>query len=90
VTGPSQGTIHIHYTGRYRGKLIASGSKERSLRHGRLRVTFKLSRLAAAHATISVSVSARLGHGAVVTSTLRRRSRRRDPTEHARGHLTGA
>jgi Bacterial Ig-like domain len=70
VTGPSTGTVHVRYTGRYRGKVIASGSKKRSLRHGRLRVTFELSRLAAAHATISVS--ARLGHAAAVKSMLHR------------------
>lgn len=59
MTGPSRGTVYITYTGRYHGKLIAKGAKKAELRNGKLRVTFKLSVLAAAHATIRVS--ARLG-----------------------------
>ncbi len=79
VTGPTAGTIHVSYTGRYRGRLIASGAKKESLRDGRLRVSFMLSKRAAAHAAIRVSVQ--LGRGPLVTSMLqRRRSRRRRQT----------
>ncbi len=59
VTGPPIGTVYIAYTGRYHGKLIAKGAKKAKLRHGTLRVMFKLSVLAAAHATIRVGT--RLG-----------------------------
>ncbi|MHB8490917.1 MAG: Ig-like domain-containing protein [Solirubrobacteraceae bacterium] len=75
VIGPSTGTVRVSYTGRYRGRLIASRSKKASLHHGKLIVTFKLSKRVAAHATIRVS--ARLDHRAPVTSTLRRPSHRR-------------
>jgi hypothetical protein len=75
VTGPSTGTVHVGYAGRYRGRLIASGAKKASLRGDRVGVTFRLSERAAAHATIRVS--ARLGRGAAVISPLRRdRSRK--------------
>jgi hypothetical protein len=75
ATDPTMGTVHVGYTGRYRGKVIGSGSKNGSLRDGKLRVTFRLPKRAAADATIRVN--AKLGHGAAVTSTLRRNPRKR-------------
>jgi len=79
VTGPATGTVYISYTGRYRGKVIATAAKKVTLRNGQLRVTFNLSTRAAAYATIRVSV--RLDHQATLISTLRRLSvRQRRPS----------
>jgi hypothetical protein len=71
VTGPSSGTVKVHYTARYRGKVIAVRSKTTVLRHGKLTVTFTLPARAATHATIRIS--AQLGHDPPATSTLLRR-----------------
>jgi len=74
VSGPATGSVRVSFTGRYRGRPIASGAKTVVLKHGRLTATFKLSVRAAAHATIRVS--ARPFHGLAVTSILHRWPRR--------------
>lgn len=74
VSGPASGTVRVGFTGRLRGRPIASGAKTVALRRGRLTVVFKLGPRAAAHALIRVS--AKLDHELAVTSTLRRDRRR--------------
>ena len=74
VSGPASGTVRVGFTGRLRGRAVASGAKTVALRHGRLTVMFKLGPRAAAHALIRVS--AKLDHELAVTSTLRRDRRR--------------
>jgi hypothetical protein len=74
VSGPASGTVRVGFTGRLRGRTVASGAKTVALRHGRLTVMFKLGPRAAAHALIRVS--AKLDHELAVTSTLRRDRRR--------------
>ncbi len=70
VTGPSSGIVNVHYTARYRGKVISTYSKAANLRHGKLTVTFALSGRTAAHATIWVS--AQLDRNPPTTRTVRR------------------
>jgi hypothetical protein len=74
VTGPTNGKVRVGFTGKLKGRIVASAAKTAALKHGRLTVTFKLGPRTAAHALILVS--ARLDHHASVTSTLRRRRRR--------------
>jgi hypothetical protein len=71
VSGPASGTVRVGFTGRLRGRTVASGTKTVALRHGRLTVMFKLGPRAAAHALIRVS--AKFDHELTVTSTLHRR-----------------
>lgn len=73
VTGPANGRVRVGFTGRLKGRIVASASKTVPLKHGHLTVTFKLGPRTAAHALIRVS--AKLDHEAVVTSTLHRRHR---------------
>jgi hypothetical protein len=83
VSGPASGTVRVGFTGRLRGRTVASGAKTVALRHGRLTVMFKLGPHTAAHAMIRVS--AKLDHQLAVTSTLRRdRRRARQPTGASR------
>ncbi len=70
VIGPANGKVRIGFTGRLKGRIIASGAKTVVLKHGRLTVTFRLGPRTAAHALIRVS--ARFDHEAAVTSTLHR------------------
>ncbi len=69
VTGPMSGLVKVHYTARYRGKVIAARSKTTNLRHGKLTVIFTLSVRAAARTTIRVS--AHLSHYPPAVSTPR-------------------
>lgn len=78
VTGPANGKVRVGFTGRLKGKIIASGAKSVVLKHGRLTVTFRLGARTAAHALIRVS--AKLDHEPAVTSTLHRRKPRPKPT----------
>jgi hypothetical protein len=73
VSGPSSGRVRVGFTGRLRGRTVASGAKTVALRHGRLTVMFKLGPRTAAQALIRVS--AKLDHELAVTSTLRRHRR---------------
>ena len=71
VSGPASGRVRVGFTGRLRGRTVASGAKTVALKRGRLTVVFKLGPRTAAHALIRVS--AKLDHELAVTSTLRRR-----------------
>lgn len=73
VTGPANGRVRVGFTGRLRGRIVASAAKTVALRHGRLTVRFRLGPRTAAHALIRVS--AKLDHETVVTSTLHRHHR---------------
>jgi hypothetical protein len=70
VSGPASGRVHVGFTGRLRGRTVASTAKTVALKRGRLTVVFKLGPRTAAHALIRVS--AKLDHELAVTSTLRR------------------
>jgi hypothetical protein len=70
VSGPASGKVRVGFTGRLRGRTIASTAKTITLKRGRLTVVFKLGPRTAAHALIRVS--AKLDHELAVTSTLRR------------------
>jgi hypothetical protein len=70
VSGPASGKVRVGFTGRLKGKLVASAAKTVALKRGRLTVTFTLGPRTAAHAL--VRISGRLDHEAAVTSTLRR------------------
>jgi len=72
VTGPTRGRVRVSFTGKLKGRIVASAVKTVLLRHGRLTVTFRLGRRTAAHALIRVS--AKLDHERAVKSTLRRRT----------------
>lgn len=74
VTGPASGRVRVGFTGRLKGKIVASAGTTRSLKQGRLTVMFKLGPRTAAHARIRVS--AKLDHETAVTSTLDRHRRR--------------
>lgn len=41
VTGPSNGVVRVHYTAKYRRKMISTHSKTTNLRHGKLTVTLR-------------------------------------------------
>jgi hypothetical protein len=69
VNGPAKGTVRVGYTAHSHDMKIASAMKIVTLKHGHLVVTFKLSRRAAAHATIRLS--AQLIHGKLTEITLR-------------------
>jgi Bacterial Ig-like domain len=73
VTGPAKERVRVGFTGRLRGRIVASAAKTAVLKRGRLTVTFRLGPRTAAHALIRVS--AKLDHHAVVTSTLHRHRR---------------
>lgn len=73
VSGPASGKVRVGFTGRLKGKLVASAAKTVALKRGRLTVTFTLGPRTAAHAV--VRISARLDHDAAVTSTLHRQHR---------------
>jgi hypothetical protein len=64
----------VGFTGRLRGRTVASTAKTVALKRGRLTVVFKLGPRTAAHALIRVS--AKLDHELAVTSTLRRSTSR--------------
>lgn len=70
VSGHMNGRVRVGFTGRLKGRIVASSAKTVTLKHGHLTVTFKLGPQTAAHALIRVS--AKLDHEATVTSTLRR------------------
>jgi hypothetical protein len=70
VSGPARGRVRVGFTGRLKGRIVASGAKVVTLKHGHLTVAFKLGARTAAHALIRVS--AKLDHEAAVTSTLHR------------------
>ena len=70
VSGPTSGKVRVGFTGRLRGRTVASGAKTVALRHGRLTLVFRLGPRTAARALIRVS--AKLDHELAVTSTLRR------------------
>lgn len=70
VTGPASGRVRVGFTGRLNGRIVASGAKTVTLKHGRLTATFRLGPRTAAHALIRVS--AKLDHETAVTSTLHR------------------
>lgn len=70
VTGPANGSVRVGFTGKLKGRIVASAAKTAALKHGRLTVTFRLGPRTAAHAVIRVS--AKLDHEAAVTSTLHR------------------
>jgi hypothetical protein len=70
VSGPASGMVRVGFTGRLRGRTIASAAKTVALKRGRLTVVFRLGPRTAAHALIRVS--AKLDHELAVTSTLRR------------------
>ncbi len=74
VSGPVTGEVRVGFTGRLKGRTVASCAKTVALRHGRLTTIFKLGPRTATHAAIRVS--AKLDHELAVTSTLHRRSRR--------------
>jgi hypothetical protein len=73
VSGPASGRVRVGFTGRLRGRIVASAAKTVSLKHGRLTVMFKLGPRTAARALIRVS--AKLDHEAAVTSTFHRHHR---------------
>ena len=75
VSGAASGKVRVRFTGRLRGRTVASGAKTVALRHGRLTVIFRLGPRTAAHALIRVS--AKLDHELAVTSTLPRHAPRR-------------
>jgi hypothetical protein len=70
IRGSGNGKVRVRFTGRLSGRTVAWGVRTVALKHGKLTATFKLGPRTAAHALIRVS--ARLGHQAAVTSTLRR------------------
>jgi Bacterial Ig-like domain len=70
VSGPMSGRVRVGFTGKLKGRIVASAAKTAVLKHGRLTVTFRLGPRTAAHALIRVS--AKLDHEAAVTSTLHR------------------
>ncbi|MFI4984917.1 MAG: hypothetical protein ACHQAV_02885 [Solirubrobacterales bacterium] len=70
VSGPAHGRVRVGFTGRLRGRIVASGAKTVMLKNGHLTVAFTLGAGTAAHALIRVS--AKLDHEAAVTSTLHR------------------
>jgi hypothetical protein len=70
VRARASGGVHIGFTGKIHGHIVASGSRTIALRHGSLTAIFKLGPRTAASGLIRVS--ARLDHGRAVTSTLRR------------------
>jgi len=72
VSGPTSGRVRVGFTGRLRGRTVASGAKTIALRHGRLTLMFRLGPRTAARALIRVS--AKLDHELAVTSTLRRKT----------------
>ena len=73
VSGPASGRVRVGFTGRLRGRTIASAAKTVGLKRGRLTVVFRLGPRTAEHALIRVS--AKLDHELAVTSTLRRHRR---------------
>jgi hypothetical protein len=79
VSGPATGRVRVSFTGRLRGRTVASGARTTTLKNGRLTTTFKLGPRTAAHATIRVS--AKLAHELAATSTLRRNASRHSTPE---------
>ena len=73
VSGPGSGRVRVGFTGKLKGKLVASAAKAGALKHGRLTLMFRLGPRTAAQGLIRVS--ARLDHEAAVTSTLHRQRR---------------
>jgi hypothetical protein len=71
VSGPGTGMVRVSFTGRLRGRAVASGAKTVALERGRLIATFKLGLHTAAYATIRVS--AKLDNHLAVSSTLHRK-----------------
>ena len=74
VVGPASGRVHVSFTGRLRGRIVACAAESGVLKHGHLTVTFKLGPRTAAHALLHIS--AKLDHEATVTSTFRRHGHR--------------
>jgi hypothetical protein len=70
VSGPASGRVRVGFTGRLKGRIVASGAKTVTLKHGHLTAIFKLGPRTAAHALIRVS--AKLDHERPVTSELHR------------------
>jgi hypothetical protein len=70
VSGAASGKVRVGFTGRLRGRTVASGARTVALKRGRLTVMFRLGPRTAAHALIRVS--AKLDHELAVTSTLHR------------------
>ncbi len=70
VSGRASGRVRVGFTGRLRGRIVASGAKTVTLKHGHLTAIFKLGPRTATHALIRVS--AKLDHESAVTSTLHR------------------
>lgn len=70
VSGSGNGNVRVGFTGRLRGRTVASGTKIVALKRGRLTAIFKLGPRTTAHATIRVS--AMLDHQMTISSTLRR------------------
>ncbi len=75
VSGHASGRVRVGFTGRLKGRIVASSAKTLTLKHGHLTVTFKLGPRTAAHALIRVS--AKLDHEAAATSTLHRHAAHR-------------
>ncbi len=75
VSGPATGRVRVSFTGRLRGRTVASAAKMIALKRGKLTAIFKLGPRTAAHALIRVS--AKLDHERAVTSTLHRQASRR-------------
>jgi hypothetical protein len=70
VSGRAGGRVRVSFTGRLRGRTVASGARIVELKRGRLTAAFRLGPRTAARALIRVS--ARVDHERTVTSTLRR------------------
>jgi hypothetical protein len=75
VSGPATGRVRVGFTGRLRGRTVASAAKTIALKRGKLTAIFKLGPHTAAHALIRVS--AKLDHELAVTSTLHRHASHR-------------
>ena len=75
VSGPATGRVRVGFTGRLRGRTVASAAKTIALKRGKLTAIFKLGPRTAAHALIRVS--AKLDHELAVTSTLHRHASHR-------------
>ena len=70
VSGAASGKVRVGFTGRLRGRTVASGARTVALKRRRLTVMFRLGPRTAAHALIRVS--AKFDHELAVTSTLHR------------------
>ena len=74
VSGPATGRVRVSFTGRLRGRTVASAAKTIALKRGKLTAIFKLGPRTAARALIRVS--ANLDHELAATSTLHRHASR--------------